>query len=40
MEGVGDFAELDYDPDILNQVLMFMGQYRFCKPITFVRTAD
>ena len=40
LSGTGDFAELDYDPNILNQVLMFMGQYRFSKPITFVRTAD
>jgi hypothetical protein len=40
LEGVGDYAELDYDPELLNQVLMFMGQYRFSKPITFVRTAD
>jgi hypothetical protein len=40
VQGLGDFAELDYDPDMFSQILIFMGQYRFSKPITFVRTAD
>jgi hypothetical protein len=40
LEGIGDLAELDYDSNICNQVLLFMGQYRFSKPMTFVRTAD
>jgi hypothetical protein len=40
ISGIGDFAEVDYDKDIFNQVLAFMGQYRFSKPITFLSSAD
>jgi len=34
--GSGDYVEVDYDPDVLAQVLQTLGQYRFSKPTTAI----
>jgi hypothetical protein len=32
--GVGDYSEVNYDPDVLGDLVRRMGQYRFSKGIT------
>ncbi len=37
VSGVGDYAEIDYDAAIIDQLLVYMGQYRFSRAIYFPR---
>lgn len=37
VSGVGDYAEIDYDAAIIDQLLVYMGQYRFSRAVYFPR---
>jgi len=37
VSGLGDYSEINFDPDVRSRVLSVSGQYRFSTPMYFVQ---